>query len=183
MMNNNSTLKEIGDWLLHIIIAVAIAFIIIKFVAQITYVSGSSMLPTLQNGNMLIVEKFTPRFGILEKDDIVILDVPEYLEGNKEYIIKRVIAVENDIVNIKDGKVYVNDTQIQEDYINGNHTDVVKEEFNNYRVPKGEIFVLGDNRLPGASKDSRVIGSVNIKKVGGRAFFRIFPIKEMGVIK
>jgi signal peptidase I len=172
-------IREILDWALHIVIAVILALLIVQFVAQRTLVDGNSMLPTLQHNNQLIIEKITPRLNKIKPGDIVAV----YIESeNKDYI-KRVIAVGGDDVEIKDGKVYVNNTILQENYINGNNTDVENQEYCKMKVPEGFIYVLGDNRLPKMSNDSRSIGPVAASKVEGRAILRYWPISEFGLIK
>jgi len=178
----NPILKEILDWVLHIAFAILIGLFIVTFIAQRTIVDGSSMLPTLHHGDQLIVEKISPRIGKLNKGDIVTLYIPEYLEKGKEYVVKRIVAMENDIVEIKDGKVYVNDEELKEDYINGSLTNDVNPDYSKITVPKGCVYVLGDNRLPHASLDSRSFGPINAKKVMGRVLVRYYPFNNMGYI-
>lgn len=179
----NPILREVLDWAAHIILAVIIGFLIVTYVAQITIVHGSSMEPTLQDGNILLIEKITPRFGKLHYGDIITLNVPENVGREKKTIIKRVIGLENDTVEIRDGKVYVNGKMLNEDYINGDVTLPEMPQYNKVTVPKGQVYVLGDNRLPNASMDSRSIGPKDLKKVGGRAILRIFPLNKMGLLK
>jgi signal peptidase I len=179
----NPVVKEVMDWVLHIAISVIIGVLIVLYVGQITFVKGNSMLPTLQNGNILIVEKISPRFGKLHTGDIVTLYVPEFLEPGKETIIKRIIGTEGDLVEIKNGKVFVNNSQIHEDYTNGDVTEASSNGYSKIIVPKGDIYVLGDNRLPGESKDSRIIGPVSKSKISGRAILRLFPLNLFGTIR
>ena len=171
------------DWALHIAIAVLIGFLIITFVGQRTIVYGISMEPTLHNNDQLVVEKLSTRFGKLKYGDIITIYVPEFLGEGKDYIIKRVIGVEGDSVEIKDGKVYLNGKALSEAYINGSGTQAVEPEFSQVTVPAGKVFVLGDNRLPGASKDSRTIGLVGLDRVKGRAFVRVYPFKAFTMFK
>ncbi|MDP4092881.1 MAG: signal peptidase I [Bacillota bacterium] len=174
------------DWIFHILIAVIAGILIVTFIAQITVVNGSSMFPTLQNGNILLTEKISQRFGAIHRGDIVTLYVPEFLEEGKSVIIKRVIGVAGDTVEVKDGKVFVNGKQLTEKYINGNYTEQYKgdpsHDYNKVTVQKGYIYVLGDNRLPNASKDSRIIGPVPLSKLRGKAFFRIYPFNKIGSV-
>jgi len=165
----------------HIAIALVIGILIVTFVGQRTIVYGVSMEPTLHHGDQLIVEKITTRFGSLHHGDIVTIYVPEYLGEGKDYIIKRVIGVENDTVEIKDGKVYLNDEVLDEDYINGTSTSPVNPEYSSVKVPKGYVYVLGDNRLPGASKDSRSIGLIDLKRVKGKALLRFYPFSKFSL--
>ena len=179
-------MKEILDWTFHIGIAVIIGLIIVNFVVQRTMVDGESMIPTLKSGDNLWVEKISPKLGSFHYGEIVTVNVP--LEIRKLYnkeknpIIKRIIALEGDTVEIKYGKVFVNGVPKSESYINGSFTDATgKPEYDKLKVPAGKNYVMGDNR--GNSLDSRIIGPVDKKWVVGRAFFRFLPIKNFGFIK
>lgn len=173
-------MHEILDWALHIFIAVLIGFLIVTFVAQRTIVYGQSMEPTLQDRDQLVIEKISPRLGKLKHGDIVTVYVPEYLGEGRDYIIKRVIGIEGDTVEIKEGKVFVNGTELKEPYINGDYTD--EGHYGSVKVEKGQVYVLGDNRLPGRSKDSRAIGAVDVKRIRGRAIFRFYPFSKIGLL-
>ncbi|MDP4180670.1 MAG: signal peptidase I [Bacillota bacterium] len=179
----NPVLREGLDWGVHIAIAVLIGFLIVGFVGQRTIVSGSSMETTLHDGDQLIIEKLTPKLGKLKYGDIVTINVTDKSEVGRSPIIKRVIGVEGDKIEEKDGKVYLNGKALKEDYINGDYTEVVKEQYSNMTVPKGMIYVLGDNRTPGGSLDSRTIGPLELSRVGGRAIFRFWPLKSIGTLK
>ena len=139
------------------------------------------MEKTLHNNDRLIIEKISPRFGKLNRGDIVTLDVSDLESMKNSPIIKRVIGIEGDLIEIKDKKVYVNGTALVENYTNGEGTEDVN--FSKVTVPPGQIYVIGDNRMPYASNDSRNIGPLEIKRVGGRAIFRFFPFDKIGVIK
>jgi signal peptidase I len=177
-------MKEALDWGIHILIAVLVGFFIVTFVGQRTVVNGASMEPTLHNNDQLIIEKISPRFGMLHRGDIITIDVRDHKnEVPDSPIIKRIIGVAGDTVEVKDGKVYVNDQELKEDYINGDNTDIVEDEFAKVTVPKGMVYVMGDNRLPNQSLDSRKIGALEVKKVGGRAILRFYPFNNFGTLK
>ena len=169
------------DWLAHIAVAIAVSILIITFIAQITRVYGPSMMPTLLDGDRLIMEKISPRLGNIHRGDIVVIDVPEFAGKERNPIIKRVIGVGNDTVEIKGGKVYVNGNALVENYVGGEVTSGIDPRYSYVRVPEGEIYVLGDNR--DQSMDSRMIGPQKIKSVRGRAVFRIFPLDRAGFIR
>ncbi len=179
----NSVHKEIADWLLHIGAAILVGFLIVNFVIQFVVVHKNSMLPTLQEGNILIIEKIGPRFNRVNRGDLVTLNDVKVFPGIKEVLIKRVIAVENDKIDLRDGNVYINGVEINEGYINGEETLEVKPEFSSLTVPEGSIYVMGDNRLPGESFDSRSIGPVSASTVGGRVLLRLYPLREFGTVK
>lgn len=178
-----AVIKEFLDWAMHIVIAVIIGLLIVKYVAQLTIVYKTSMLPTLQNGNILIMEKISPKLQKLDRGDIVTINDITIAPGEKGVLIKRIIGLENDKVEIKNGKVYVNDIEIREDYINGNTTLAGIPEYSSLIVPEGSVYVLGDNRLPDKSLDSRNIGPISMDKIGGKVIMRIFPFSGFGIIK
>lgn len=168
--------------MVHIFIAVVLGLLIVNFVAQITVVNGNSMEKTLHNGDRLIIEKISPRLGIIHRGDIVTINDPEKLEISSSPIIKRVIGIEGDLVEIRDGKVYVNGEELKEDYINGDTTLEVDQNYSKVTVEKGCVYVLGDNRLPYESKDSRIIGTESIKNITGKALLRFFPLKSFTLL-
>ena len=174
-MAGKTIVREILDWTLHILIAVVIAFLIVTFVAQRTIVHDVSMQPTLYEGDNLIVEKISPKIGKLKRGDIIVFYEPQ---GERQ-LIKRVIAVEGDTVDIKDGKVFVNGDVLEEGYIKGDFTP--PGEYANLTVGEDELFVLGDNRMN--SRDSRNLGTIDISQVTGKAIFRFYPFNKIGVLK
>lgn len=182
-MERNRVKKEIFSWLRHIGLAVIITLTIIDFVGQFTIVLGNSMNPTLQNNDIVVIEKITRHFGQLKQGDVVILKIPELLSDGKTYAVKRIIAMGGQRISIREGSVYVNEVKLEEPYINGEETLITPGVHDDMTVPEGYIYVLGDNRIPNASRDSRTFGPVEAEKVVGRVVFRLFPISEMGVVK
>lgn len=122
-------------------------------------VSGVSMNPTYQNNDLVLVSKNTQH---IEKGDIVIIDSSDFLK--EKLIIKRVIAVEGDTISVKQGKVTLNGAELKETYIN-EPIEKMKDSYDveETTIPKGYIFVLGDNRP--FSLDSRAFGMVTIDNV------------------
>lgn len=179
----NDIVKEIIDWVVHVFIAIVIGIFIVKYVFQVTIVNGNSMERCLHNGNRLIVEKFIFKRVGIKRGEIVTINKPREIENERTPIIKRVVAIAGDTVEIKNGRVYINGEEINEPYINGTYTQAIVEEYKNVVVPEGYIYVLGDNRLPNESLDSRIFGPVSIKKVEGRAVFRFYPFKQFGKLK
>ena len=174
-----SVVREILDWIKHIVIAIIVGILFITFVGQRTVVYGMSMTPTLENGDQLVIEKITPKIGGVKHGDIVTIYIHGLLDEGKDYLIKRVIALEGDTVMIEDGNVYVNGEMLKEEYIRGNYT---YEEHLTSQVTLGkdEVFVMGDNRLKGGSNDSRSLGVFNRSAIRGRAIFRWYPFDKFG---
>ena len=158
-----------SDWLISIIVAVVLAFGIRTFLVEPYMVSGPSMRRTLQNEERLIVNKLVYYTRDPKKGEIIVFKYPS---DTRRDFIKRVIATGGDSIEIRDGKTFVNGEAIDESYI--------KEPFHtNYpkvTVPKGFIFVMGDNR--NNSEDSRYsdVGFVDLKLVKGKASVVFWPI-------
>ena len=166
-----------SDWLVSIIIAVALAFCIRTFLVEPYMVEGSSMYPTLVNHERLVVDKLSYFVTDPKKGEIVVFRFPK--DQSRDFI-KRVIAVGGDTVEMQQGKVFVNGKQLNETYIY--HNDPKGKNISDYRkvvVPKDTIFVLGDNR--NNSEDSRFadVGFVPLKLVKGRALVAFWPLDKM----
>lgn len=186
-------LKEIGSWIAYIAVAFVIASLLNVFVFQITRVSGSSMVPTLHNGDLYIISKIgNITKAVPEHGDIIVIDsrtdrirsladdftdIPKYNalttfvrhSADDIYWVKRVIGLPGDVIELSGGRVIRNGAVLSEDYIN-------KEEYPDYpdmeiTVPEGYLWVMGDNR--NHSSDSRVIGCVPVQNVIGKLKFRL----------
>lgn len=170
--------NEAFEWIKSILLAVVIAIIIKTFIFNTTYVLGNSMYPTLHEKDRLFTNKVLYLIDEPSRGDIVVLHAPD--EIKKDYI-KRVVGIEGDMVQIKNGEVYLNDEKLNEEYIAPN--SYTNEELE-IKVGNGEVFVLGDNRLKNASKDSRYFGTVDIDEITGKAFFRYYPFNDrFGILK
>ena len=165
---------ELRDWVQCILSAIVACVLVFVFVGRLVDVVGSSMYPTLENGEMVIISRlfFQPKYG-----DIVVLQQKSY---DEECIIKRVIATEGQTVDIdfSTGDVRVDGEVLEEDYINERTYLEEGTEFP-LTVPKGSIFVMGDNRNHSSdSRDSR-LGTVDARYVIGKAVFLAFPGPDM----
>jgi signal peptidase I len=172
--------NETIEWIKSIVTAIVIAVLIKTFVFNSTYVLGNSMYPTLKEKDRLFAVRVPLYFSGPSRGDVVVLEAPD--NADKDYI-KRVIGLEGDKIKISEGKVYLNDDMLMEPYINDDaFTHIYNED--TWLVPTGYAFVLGDNRLEGASKDSRYFGSIPLDSIKGVTGFRYYPIdKRFGKIK
>lgn len=165
-----------------IVPAVLIALLINLFLAQATRVYGQSMEPNLHTDQRLIVEKITynrffrQTFGFEgpERGNVVVIKLDQ--QGG-ELLIKRVIGLPGDSVEVHDGQVFVNTVPLNEPYLNG----VTTGSYGPLVVPPLHIFVLGDNR--NFSNDSRNFGTIPIKNVVGRAWFSYWPPEQLGFVR
>ena len=177
--------------LLEIVETLALTFVIFwviqSFVAQPYKVQQESMLRTLEPDQYVLVDKLTPRFDTYKRGDIVVFNPPaDWVQAdNNEPYIKRVIGVGGDTVEIKDGHVLVNGTQLAEPYVfkeDDGSTQTTEDPLNQGKwvVPDGELFLMGDHR--GSSADSREFGTVKVGDVIGRAWLRYWPIDTFEVL-
>lgn len=163
-----SAKNNLREWLETVVIALAVALLIRAFVVQVYLVEGESMEPTLHTAERLMVNKFIYRLRPPAPGEVVVLQDPA--QPRRE-LIKRVIAVAGETIEVKKGVVYINGKPIKEPF--KNNTFTTNENFPPFTVPEGKIFVMGDNR--GRSLDSRMIGAIPLKKVEGEAFFLFWP--------
>jgi signal peptidase I len=164
--------SSLWEWLETIVFALLAAFLIRAFVVQVYMVEGESMEPTLHSYERLLVNKFIYRFRDPKPGEIVVLQDPG--RPNRE-LIKRVIAVAGETVEVKHGVVYINDRPLKEPYKN---TEYPVPDTPKTVVPPGHIYVMGDNR--GRSWDSRQIGAIELKQVDGKAIFMFWPLNRFG---
>lgn len=171
-MDKAAIKKEVFDWVGSIIIAVVLGLLIVNFVIQPTKVFGSSMEPTMHEGDRILLEKVSQKGNWLARGEIVAIKSPV----DDRTFIKRIIGMEGDRVEIKDDKVYVNGKELHESYLkdgktNGTYNDV---------VPKHKLFVMGDNRLN--SYDSRSFGFIDLNDVKGRALVLFYPFNKVSTM-
>jgi signal peptidase I len=178
----NRALHLLREVLETIVPAVLIALLINLFMAQATRVYGQSMEPNLHTDQRLVVEKLSYNrhlrqfFGFSgpQSGDVVVIRLPTQ---SNELLIKRVIGLPGDVVEIHDGLVFVNGQSIEEPYVVGSTAG----SYGPTTVPPLNIFVLGDNR--NFSNDSRNFGTVSLKNVVGRAWFSYWPIDQIGFVQ
>jgi signal peptidase I len=154
-----------------IILAVILYFLIDTVVARVR-VENISMQPTLQAGEFILVNKFSYRTGEVSRGDIVVFHYPQ--NPTEDYI-KRVIGVQGDDVRVEGGRLIVNGNLVNEDYIASPPV-----YYGEWKVPKGFLFVLGDNR--NQSSDSHSWGYVPIENVVGRAMVVYWPLNKLQLL-
>ncbi len=175
-----SSVANCFEWVEALITALITVVILFTFLFRIVNVSGPSMLPNLKSGDRVVVASYsyTPHQG-----DVVVIT---HTTGLNEPIIKRIIALENQVVNInyKTGTVSVDGVELDESaYIKNGITTQLSDYTFPLTVPKGHVFVLGDNRP--VSNDSRFtdVGMVDERYILGKALFVVFPFDRIDKIK
>lgn len=176
-------MKNAGKTIIHTVIwlaaVIALSWFLITFVAQRTDVNGTSMVPTLEDGDQLIADKITYRFRDPERFDIIIFP---YQYAENTYFIKRVIGLPGETVRIDEqGNIYINGEILSENYgyEQMEYAGLAAEEIH---LGEDEYFVLGDNR--NVSEDSRYpdVGNIKRSDIIGRAWLRIYPFSKFGLL-
>ncbi|MEK9197750.1 signal peptidase I [Ureibacillus sp. 179-F W5.1 NHS] len=178
--------NELWEWIKALVIAFGIALIIRYVFFTPIVVDGESMMPTLKNGDRMIVNKIGYKIGEPDRFDIVVFHAPE----GKDYI-KRVIGLPGDHIEYKDDQLYINGEPIDEPYLDEYKSQITEgtltqdftlEEIdpNLEVVPEGYVFVMGDNRR--YSKDSRHIGVVSQDEIIGDTSIVFWPLSEMKIV-
>lgn len=154
--------------LLPYIIIVIVVILVRTFIATPVKVNGSSMYPTLKGNEIMLLNKL----GHIDRFDIVVLKI----DGREDNLIKRIIGLPGETVEIKDNDIHINDKKIEDKYGYGETYNIDK-----VTLKKDEYFILGDNRI--ISLDSRVFGTINKKEIKGTTNFIMYPFKSFGKVK
>lgn len=167
----NKTIKNVMSYVLII----ALALLIKRFVFSPIRVNGTSMYPTLNDGDIMILNEIGYYLNGVKRFDIVVVDTDD------DKIIKRVIGLPGDNVEYKDNILYINDKEIKEDFTHEITHNFSLSELGYDKIPDDYYFVVGDNR--GNSKDSRTIGLISKKQIRGKTSFVVYPFNKIGNVK
>lgn len=179
MRFNEETKKEIYSWVKTILFAVVLAVIFRTYIFRTAYAMSVSMEPTLHEGQILIISRVNYLIGAPERGDIVVInskqDKLEHLN-----LIKRVIGLPGETVEIKDNRVYVDGKALEPDFTQSPTPDF---GFVKTTIPEGKYMVMGDNREN--SRDSRFesVGFIDAGYLEGKAVFRLWPLNKVGKLK
>ena len=172
--------RDLYEWAQALVCSVLAVVLLFTFVIRLIGVDGHSMVPTLQDGDRLLVLN-----AMLDNDyeygDIVVLRKDTFLE---EPIVKRVIATEGQTVDIDfvSGAVYVDGEALDEPYLNEPMEEPWYEDLTSVTVPEGSVFVMGDNRNNSLDSRSPEVGSIPEENIVGHALFIVWPLGQMGKI-
>lgn len=171
--------ESIWDLVRFALVVLVIALAVRFYIAQPFVVSGSSMVPTFQDKNYLIIDEITYRFTTPKRGDVVVFHPPGQPRGI--YYIKRVIGLPGETITVRNGTVTITSEQyptgwtLSEPYLSSPATNNITTT-----IDSGEYFVMGDNRP--FSSDSRVWGALPQENIVGRALVRLFPLKTIKLL-
>lgn len=175
-----SFFENLKDIFIYLCVSLIIILAIRLFVVQHVRVEGTSMEPTLHNGQHLLIEKLSYKFKDVERFDIVVFQ--PFYEDKDTFYVKRIIGLPGETVQIKDNIIYINDQPLDENYGADTYTEGKMAE-SKIQLGDDDYFVLGDNR--DVSKDSREedVGLLTSKSIIGRVWVSIYPTDNIGLIK
>ena len=184
----NKVMKETISTLLYLLFVLCLTWFVITFVGQRTDVDGSSMEPTLTNGDNLIVDKITYRFNDPERFDIIVFP---FQYGEDVFYIKRIIGLPGEKVRIDEqGVIYITKVgETEETFLEESYGMETIHANNRGRAAQGvvlgedEYFVMGDNRNNSSDSRLEVVGNIKREDIVGRAWVRIWPFHSFGVLE
>jgi len=169
------------EWSIVIIAAVLLAFGVRTYVAQMFYIPSGSMLPTLQVGDRIVVDKLAYRFGSVHRGDIVVFARPPLVDADYTDLVKRVIGLPGETIGVRNGHVTINGTVLSEPWLPQpeplSEPSALSEGFSlthPYTIPPDHYFVMGDNRPD--SEDSRYFGPIPGSLIVGKMVLRVWPL-------
>jgi signal peptidase I len=167
-----------------LVLTVVIFFMIQGFVAQPFQVQQHSMDRTFAQGDYVLVDRLSHLWSPYARGQVVVFGAPAST-GLNEPLIKRVIGIGGDTVEVRDGQAFVNGVALEEPYLFRNDAGVAEPtvasgDQSRWVVPAGELFVMGDHRQ--VSEDSRVFGPIPVSSVVGRGLVRYWPLSELGIV-
>lgn len=176
----NRRLKRVLTLSLYFLLILVFVLVLVKFVGQKIQVNGTSMSPTLDDEDGLLVDKISYRFSDPDRFDIIVFP---YKYEKDTFYIKRIIGMPNETIYIdSEGKIYINGEILEEGY----GKEVIKDPGRAYeeiRLGDDEYFVMGDNRNNSSDSRDPNIGNIKRDQIIGRAFLRIYPFNKLGLIK
>ncbi|XVL60825.1 signal peptidase I [Paenibacillus amylolyticus] len=171
-----SWVVELWDWVKTIVVAFVIMMLLNLFVFNLSMVKGQSMQPTLVERDRLFVNKIVYHLGTPSRSDVIVLRDPSEGLEKKDFLVKRIVGLPGDTIEVRDHHLYVNGEQQAETYTD---IEVQDPDFGPITLEPDHFFVMGDNRHEGKSKDSRVFGSITSDQIVGKAEFIFWPFSEL----
>ncbi|MEA3055342.1 MAG: signal peptidase [Actinomycetota bacterium] len=176
--SDQHSVRNLVEWVGIVVGALVVALVVKTFLIQAFFIPSLSMYPTLDKGDRVLVNKLSYKLHDVHRGDLVVFERPPGQPASTiKDLIKRVVGLPGESIEARAGVVYIDGKRISEPYlVDGVTTDNLPRQ----TVPKGEIFVMGDNRDDSA--DSRVFGAIDEDSIVGRAFLRVWPIPDIGLL-
>ena len=176
--DSSGGIRNTIEWVAIVVGALAVALLVKTFLIQAFFIPSLSMFPTLDEGDRVLVNKLSYDLHEVNRGDMVVFDRPEGSpESDIKDLIKRVVGLPGETIEARDGVVYIDGDRLDEPYLeDGVRTDNLPPT----EVPDDHVFVMGDNRA--GSADSRVFGPVDEDTIVGRAFIRVWPLREISLL-
>jgi signal peptidase I len=183
-------LRNLIEWAAVIIGALVVALLLKTFLFQAYYIPSESMVPTLEEGDRIVVNKLSYKLHDVNRGDLVVFAKPEAAGDDDDIkdLVKRVIGLPGETVEVSDGRIYIDGRLLEEPYLaegiaTSGFTPVAPcanpaTELNRCVIPEGHVFVMGDNRP--VSRDSRFFGPVPEDGIVGRAAVQVWPLGDLG---
>ena len=175
------------EWVAVIVGALIVALVVKTFLFQAFYIPSASMEPTLESNDRVLVNKLSYDLHDVNRGDVIVFELPPDKVGTDgiKDLIKRVVGLPGDIIESRDGVVYVNDRALNEPYlaegtVTGDPDDPLNPAIERQAVPDGHVFVLGDNRSNSADSRYAYRGPIPIDTIVGRAFVLVWPPGKLG---
>lgn len=182
-------LRTLVEWFFLAVCALVLALLIRVFLVQAYYIPSRSMQHTLQEDDRVLVNKLSYRFGDIQRGDVIVFAKPDNTPGETKDFIKRVIALPGETIAFSDGQVLIDGNPYYEPYVDRSITSTSGQlmqcanephAVDYCLVPEGTVFVMGDNRE--SSTDSRTFGPIEIDSIVGRAFIKLWPLGDIGLL-
>lgn len=179
MYDYRDFLEFLKDSLKYILTFIVILIIVI-YVISLQQVLGTSMKPNLNNNDIVLLSKLSYKIHDVKRNDII-----SFTHTDSKYLVKRVIGLPGEKVQIKNNKLYINDEIVEENFISKdihmNDFDLIDIGYE--KIPEHMYFVLGDNRNESTDSRSKTVGLINEDKILGKVFIRIWPLNKFKIIK
>lgn len=172
-MQNKRNFREIREWILVLSIAVLAALLLRTYVVEFLGIDGSTMMPTLMNGERII----TLKIGDVHRGDIIVFSLPS---DPRRIFVKRVIGLPLERIQIIDGQVYINDVLLEEDYL-GSYS--MQQTMPVTTIEENHYFVMGDNRAVSLDSRDRVMGTIPLANIRGQAVGVYWPLNRIRTLR
>ncbi|MDP8936444.1 MAG: signal peptidase I [Actinomycetota bacterium] len=176
---DKSRARNLLEWVVIVVGALVVALVVKAFLLQAFYIPSLSMSPTLDIRDRVLVNKLSYDLHEVNRGDVVVFKSPRTNDGSEiKDLIKRVVGLAGETIETRDGRVVVDGVELEESYLEPGIAPGPPVE--RQVIPEGHVFVMGDNRAN--SKDSRSFGPIPESLVVGRAFVKVWPVTDLGLL-